>query len=887
MVWAAPLRANCRHGQGRLSMSKNALSAAVLGLKRTQLARIRFARHYSSDHAHHEARIENVRNIGIIAHVDAGKTTTTERMLYHSGRTRHIGNVDHGNTTTDFLPMERERGITIQSAAVTFQWPPKGLCPPDHEPKTINLIDTPGHQDFRYEVDRCLPILDGAVCILDSVKGVETHTERVWGSAQLSKIPRLLFVNKLDRDGASFRRSVLEVASRLRTWPLLCQIPWWNKDEFIGVIDVIHQHAFKFSSTGIMSVVTKQSLTNHNDALLEEMETARLRLIETLSENDDLIMEEFLEVEKDVPSSSIKAAIRRLIKDGEAKFTPVFAGASLRNIGVQPLLDAVVDYLPSPDERPPLQIIGGAAPTLPELLTKPSKKKRAVTQQPPIAALAHVFKVVDDPRRGMMSWVRIYHGSIGRMAHMWNSHVHAFERAQHLLHVSAKDHHEIPELPTGHIGALTGLKSARTGDTLVTFPGYHGNSAPESFQNLRIKALETPPAVAFIAIEPYTRTASEKIEEALSRLSREDPSIRWTKDEKTDHLILSGMGLLHLEIAQDRLLTHYKIDRESAMWGDIEVEYSECPLASSSPHRTVYDRSIRDKAGKAGCTVTIEPFQSSHETEEVEEGTVYDDKPRHHDGLLEFRTERDGNLIHITIPVDPKADLTALPFDPDLVRQQLFNGAIAGLARGPRRNAPVRRCQVHVTFDPATDFFGPVASTGGHITNAALFAVRGALKEAHGQGQVGILEPFSHVQIHCPEEAGHAIQHDLAAVRGGRVLQVRKPEDDDAAADFDTATTTTTQSPSNDDGETPASITIIDTSKVYSPPDPYESIQSLRGAKKAVVRMLSIVAEAPLKEMMKYDSHLRSMTGGRHTLQLDQGGFELVTGQREKALDVW
>ncbi|KAL2136727.1 hypothetical protein VTI74DRAFT_1768 [Chaetomium olivicolor] len=844
MLSSAPFRA-CRAGSSRLLPVRSSV-VAILVLKNAQLAQGRFARSYSSDHAHHEARTESIRNIGIIAHVDAGKTTTTERMLYHSGRTRHIGNVDHGNTTTDFLPMERERGITIQSAAVTFQWPPKALCPPGIEPKTINLIDTPGHQDFRYEVDRCLPILDGAVCILDSVKGVETHTERVWESAQLSKIPRLLFVNKLDRDGASFRRSVQEVTSRLRTWPLLCQIPWWQKDDFVGVIDVIHQHGFKFASAnGGMTVVSKDSLTKDNPALREEMERARLRLVETLSENDDEIMEEFLELEKDVPSGSIKRAIRRVILDGEAKFTPVFAGASLRNIGVQPLLDAVIDYLPSPADRPPLEIMGAKAQNLAQLLEQKVKKKGHHLSEPPIGALAHVFKVVDDPRRGMMSWLRVYHGSLSRSSHMWNSNVHNFEKSQHILHVSAKDHHEIQHLSTGHIGALTGLKSARTGDTIITFPGHQGSTAPEAFRNLRIKAPEIPPAVAFMAIEPYARTAADKLEDALNKLSREDPSIRWSKDEKTEQLIVSGMGLLHLEIAQDRLLTHYKIDRESAMWGDIEVEYSECLLAPTNAHRAVYDRSIRDKAGKAACTVTIEPLEACH-----------------HDSLLESAIERDGNIIHVAIPLPEDADVATLPFDPELVRQQLFNGAIAGLARGPRRSCAVRRCHVHIKFDPKTDFYG-VASTGGHITNAALFAVRNALKEAHTNGQVGILEPFTNFEIHCPEEAGHAIQHDIVAARGGHVLEVRKPEDEDMM--------------SQDDA--------IDVTKVYVPPDPYESIQSLKGPKKAVVRMLTIVGKAPLKEMMKYDSQLRSMTGGRHNLQLDQGGFELVTGARERALE--
>lgn len=740
--------------------------------------------------------------------------------------------------------MERERGITIQSAAITFNWPPRSMCSPDQEPKTINLIDTPGHQDFRYEVDRCLPVLDGAVCILDSVKGVETHTERVWQSAQLSRIPRLVYVNKLDRDGASFKRSVLEVAVRLRTLPLLCQIPWWNKDEFIGVVDVVNQVGMKFSSSGALSLVNAETIAKENPSLRAEMDKARQSLVETLSENDDSIMEEFLEREKDVAADSIKKAIRRLIMDGDAKFTPVFAGSSFRNIGVQPLLDGVVDYLPNPSDRPELQVIAGSKTmTLSELLKQQSGKKGHHSHQPPIVSLAHVFKVVDDPRRGMLSFARVYHGTLGRSSHMWNSHIHGYEKSMSILHVSANDYQEIQHLATGQIGALAGLKSARTGDTLITFPGHPGHTAPEAFRNVRVKALETPPAVAFIAIEPYSKTSSEKIEDALKRLSREDPSIRWSKDEKSQQLIVSGMGLLHLEVAKDRLMAHYKIDKDSAIWGDIEVEYSECPLASTKPHRNVFDRTLQDKTGKAACTASVDPLEAHH-----------------HETLLESSVERDGNIIHIAIPLPENADVERLPFDPELVRQQLLNGAIAGLARGPRRSAPVRKCHVDITFDPATDFFGK-DSTGGHITNAALHAVRGALKQAHESGNIGILEPFSVFQITCPEETSNAIQHDIVAARGGQVNEVIQPN-----AQF-----------SSEGG--------IDTSQLYLPPDPYDSVQSLRGPKKNVIRMLQIKGIAPLKEMMKYDSHLRSITGGRHSIQLDPGPFELVTGARERALE--
>ncbi|KAK3312414.1 P-loop containing nucleoside triphosphate hydrolase protein [Apodospora peruviana] len=770
-------------------------------------------------------------------------------MLYYSGRTRNIGNVDSGNTITDFLELERQRGITIQSAAITFHWPPQQALAPGEEPMTINLIDTPGHQDFRYEVDRCLPILDGAICILDSVKGVETHTERVWSSAHLSRIPRLIFVNKLDRDGASFKRSVQEVVMRLRTWPLVCQIPWWHgNDNFGGVVDVVNEVGLKFATNGAMTVVSKEHIPNE---LRQEMEKARTSLLETLSYQDDLLLDEYLNLQNDVPAASIKRAIRKLIMDGEARFSPVFAGASFRNIGVQPLLDAVVDYLPSPLDRPELQVTMDAkTDSLSHFLQKEVKKKGHHPNQPPIVALANVFKVVDDPKRGMMSYVRVYHGALSRSSHMWNSHIHGFEKPLNLLHVFANDHHDIQHLPTGHIGAMTGLKYARTGDTLVTFPGNHTQKVPEPLRNIRIKTLEIPPAVAFIAIDPFSPTANERLEAALKKLSREDPSIRWTKDEKTEQLIVSGMGLLHLEIAQHRLLTHYKIDKESALWGDIEVEYAETPVGPAGPLRFTFDRPLLDKAGKAACAVTVEPLEEHHRDQSLLDP----------DMSLESTIERDGNIIHISIPLPERANLNDLPFEPETLRQQLLNGAIAGLSRGPRRSSRVRNCYVSVTFNPQTDYFG-VASTGGHITNAAIGAVRAALKEVHGRGEMGVLEPFTNVTINCPEEASGAIQHDFTSARGGQVLETRKPDEDLYATAG------------------------IDVSTVYVPPDPYDSVQSLRDPKKSMVRMLDLIGKAPLKEMMKYDSQLRSMTGGRHELQLSPGNFELVVGPREKALD--
>lgn len=746
--------------------------------------------------------------------------------------------VDHGDTVTDFLPLEREKGITIQSAAITFTWPLKHELPAGTEPKTINLIDTPGHQDFRFEVDRCLPVLDGAICILDAVKGVEAHTERVWASAQVSKIPRIIYVNKLDRNGASFKRPVLDVASKLGAWPLICQIPWWNKEDFVGVIDVIDQVGLKWSSTGAMSKTSnlKKLLLQENPALWAEVEKARLRLVEALSERDDELMELFIEHEMDVPTASIKQSIRRLINDGNGTVVPIVAGASLRNMGVQPLLDAAVDYLPSPQERPEVQVRSGTERlSISEAIEAASKKSKPNHhKQQPLGALASVFKVVHDPRRGMLSYVRVYYGNLNKKDAMWNTNMHQFEKPLNMLQIAADKSLDIAHLPTGYIGALTGLKNARTGDTLMTFPSH---KAPEALRGLQIRPPEIPPAVAFVSMETYSLTETKNLEIALANISREDPSLRWTKDEKADQFILSGMGKLHLEIAQDRLKNHYKVVAE---FGEIAVDYKECILSPIGPHRVEYERTVANKPGKAACSATLEPIQA-HDRE----------------ALLESGIERDGNIIQISIPLPSNGE--ALRFEPDVVRQQLFNGAVAALARGPRRGFAVTNCHVTITYDYETDFFGPVS--GAHIVNATIHSVRDALKEAHAGKSIGLLEPFMKVRITVPEAAGGNIQHDISSARGGIVMEVK------------------------DSNEERQSDGGIDLSKVYVPPDPYESVQSLRDTQKGVGRMLDIVAKVPLKDTLHYDDHLRGMTGGRHSLQMELDTFERVTGPRERALD--
>ncbi|KAL0944347.1 translation elongation factor G [Colletotrichum truncatum] len=778
----------------------------------------------------HHSAIKDIRNIGIIAHVDAGKTTTTERMLYYSGVTRRVGDVDAGNTVTDFLELERERGITIQSAAITFNWPLPQDCQPGTNPKTINLIDTPGHQDFRFEVDRCLPVLDGAVCIIDSVKGVEAHTERVWASAHEHKIPRIVFVNKLDRDGASFRKSVLEIGSRLNGWPLVCQIPWWEGDQFVGVIDVIDRVGYRWKTekekTKYEFLELQEVLSGNS--LMEEIEVARERLVEGLADWDEAIMDLFADDPSKITSQLLKEGVRRVIRSGDGTVIPVLAGASFRHIGVEPLMDAIVDYLPSPDERPELEVrIGANKQELVKLLDSHSSKKASHGR---VAAVASVFKVFNHPKEGVLSFVRVYHGELHRNSSTWNTHTQLSEKPFGLLQISAEKTEDVQHLATGQIGAIKGLKKARTGDTLLTSAGQKG--VPDSLKHVQIRPPEIPPAVAFLAIDPQGNTAAKELEIALENASREDPSLRWSRDEKTEQFILQGMGKLHLDIAVYNLKQNSKVQAD---FGPIEVDYKECLTAPFGPHHVIFDRVVASKSGKVSCSAMLEPLEEHHRQ-----------------AALEPSVERDGNIIHIIINLPEDGSLPG--FDPEEARQQLLNGVVAAVARGPRRGSPVQGCHITITVD-ASEAENP---SGGHFTGAAHRAVREALREAHTARQaVGVLEPVMLVNISCPEAAAGMVQHDISSGAGGHVLEVN-----DKSAE---------------------SSSRIDVSSIYAPPDPYESVASLRG-KKSTARTVEIVAKVPFKEVLDFDEHLRGKTGGRHSMTMAFDSFDRVVGTREKAL---
>ncbi|KAK2591988.1 Ribosome-releasing factor 2, mitochondrial [Conoideocrella luteorostrata] len=817
----------------RINPAPSSLSRSLRHVSASKLAP------YSRESLHSKAveqkiaEAGNIRNIGIIAHVDAGKTTTTERMLYYSGVTQRVGDVDAGNTVTDFLELERERGITIQSAAITFNWPSPPNCAPGTHPKTVNLIDTPGHQDFRFEVDRCLPILDGAVCIIDSVKGVEAHTERVWSSAQDFKIPRIVYCNKLDREGASFKKAVLEVGTRLKGWPLVCQIPWWEKDQFVGVIDIIEGVAYRWKSEREKirygPEELKKKLAESNPELLAEVEIARQRLVEGLADFDEAIMDEFLADNPEIPNSAIKQAIRRTILGGDGRVIPVFAGSSFRHIGVEPLMDAITDYLPSPAERPDAEVRIGSS-KLPLQAALDAKGKKGGSN---VASVASVFKVFNHPKEGVISFVRVYHGTLTRNASSFNTNVHAQERPMGILQISASKTQDVQELSVGQIGALRGLKKARSGDTLITTT--NGKPVAEYLRHAQIRPPEIPPPVAFLQVEPYGNVAAQDLQVALENASREDPSLRWSRNSRTDQFTIQGMGKLHLDVSLYNMRQKHKIDAE---FGQIEVDYKESVTQPTKPQYTVFDRPVASKPGKAACTVALEPIDADN-----------------CDSLSGSGTEIDGNIYEIVIP--ESARLSDAAFDIEEARHQLLNGAIAGLARGPRRASPIHSCRVKITLDTSEEGFE--TPSGGHFSGVARTAVQNSLRDAFDRQQIGVLEPIMLTHITCPEVTAGIVQHDITAGAGGQVLEVK-----DRSAES-------------------SSDELIDASRIYAPPDPYDSVTSLRG-KKSTDRMVEIVAKVPYKEMLDYDDHLRSKTAGRHSMTMSFDSFARVVGHREKGL---
>jgi elongation factor G len=478
--------------------------------------------------------ISRYRNIGIMAHIDAGKTTTTERVLYYTGKSHKIGEVHDGAATMDWMEQEQERGITITSAATTAFWK-------DHR---INIIDTPGHVDFTIEVERSLRVLDGAVCVFDSVAGVEPQSETVWRQADKYDVPRMCFVNKMDRTGADFYRCVDMMKSRLGATPLVIQLPLGAESDFLGLIDLIEMKQLRWKDESLGAEFVVEDI---NDALLEDAKKWREQMIEIAVEQDDAAMESYLEGdEPDIET------LKKCIRKGtlSSSFVPVLCGSAFKNKGVQPMLDAVIDFLPSPEDLPPVK---GINPS------DDSEMNRELNDEVPFSALA--FKIMNDPFVGSLTFCRVYSGVVEAGTTVFNTVKENKERIGRMLLMHANHREDVKEARSGDIIAIAGLKNVTTGDTLC-----------ESSNPIILERMEFPDPVIEVAVEPKTKADQEKMGVALGRLAAEDPSFRVTTDHDSGQTIIKGMGELHLDILVDRMKREFKVE---ANVGAPQVAYRE------------------------------------------------------------------------------------------------------------------------------------------------------------------------------------------------------------------------------------------------------------------------------------------------------------------------
>jgi elongation factor G len=527
--------------------------------------------------------LDHIRNIGIMAHIDAGKTTTTERILYYTGRTYKLGEVHDGTATMDWMEQEQERGITITSAATTAFWPRRG------ETYRINIIDTPGHVDFTVEVERSLRVLDGAITVLDAVGGVEPQTETVWRQADRYGVPRIVFVNKMDRVGADFDRCLKMVRERLGAKAVPIQLPLGSGELFTGLIDLVQQVEIIYDDETLGKKYVESPVP---EALQEKVAQMRHELIETVVEHDDALLHKYLEGGV-LTEDELRHAIRQATISGHV--VPVLCGAAFKNKGVQRLLDAVIDFLPAPVDVPPIQ---GHQPH-----HDATHSERAPTDEAPFAALA--FKIATDPYVGKLTFFRVYSGVLNAGSYVYNSSKDRKERVGRLLQMHANKREEIEEVRAGDIAAAIGLKETKTGDTLCS-----------EDDPIILEAMRFPNPVISVAIEPKTKADQDKLSIALQKLSEEDPTFRVHTDPETSQTIISGMGELHLEIIVDRMKREFKVE---ANVGRPQVAYRETIRKRVEDVEGKFIRQTGGRGQYGHVVINMEPG-------EVGTGFVFEDK---------------------------------------------------------------------------------------------------------------------------------------------------------------------------------------------------------------------------------------------------------------------
>ena len=636
--------------------------------------------------------LNKVRNIGIMAHIDAGKTTTTERVLYYTGINYKIGEVHDGGATMDYMELEQERGITITSAATTCEW---SGSQGQYDAHVVNIIDTPGHVDFTIEVERSLRVLDGAVAVFDAVNGVEPQSETVWRQATKFSVPRICFINKMDKIGANYKHAVSTIVDRLGANAIPVQLPIGFGGDLEGCIDLVTQKAIVYAGEDLGASFEFVEIPEN---LKEEAATARETMIEALAEYDEDLMNKYLEGEE-VPEAQIKAAIRKGTLSCE--FFPVFAGSAFKNKGVQPLLDAVIDYLPSPLDVPALM----ASPV-------DAKEEEVGTiemkadKDAPFSALA--FKIITDPYVGVLTFFRVYSGTLEAGSAVYNSTRGTKERVGRILKIHADKREDVKTISAGHIAAAVGLKDVITGDTLCI-----------EKEAVVLETINAPEPVINIAIEPKTKADEEKMGLALMKLVKEDPSLRLKSDQETGQTILAGMGELHLEIIQQRLTREFKVETVS---GKPQVAYREA-IMGSAKHSMKYAKQSGGRGQFAEVYINIEP---------QERGAGF-----------EFIDEIKGGVI-------PKEFINPIKVG---IEEAMQGGVLAGYPM----------IDVKVTLYDGS--FHEVDSS------EMAFRICGSIcfKEACRMAKIEMLEPVMSVEVICPDDFVSNIVGDLNR-RRARIL---------------------------------------------------------------------------------------------------------------------
>ncbi len=645
-----------------------------------------------------------IRNIGIMAHIDAGKTTTTERILYYTGRSYKIGEVHDGAAVMDWMVQEQERGITITSAATYAVW----------DGHNINIIDTPGHVDFTVEVERSLRVLDGAVAVFDAVSGVEPQSETVWRQADKYGVPRLCFINKMDRVGADYHAAVASIEERLGAAPLPLQIPVGSERDFRGVVDLIDMKA-RVWDVDVDELGTKWSDIDVPDEIAEEAEQQRLQLLERVAETDETLLEKYLG-DEELSREDLVAAIRTGTLKGD--FTPVLCGSAFKNKGVQLLLDAVVAFLPSPEDVPPVQGV--------DIKTGEPMERKA-NEDEPFSALA--FKIQTDPYVGRLTYFRVYSGTVDQGQQIINPTKDKKERFGRLLRMHANHREDVETAFCGDILAAVGLKHTSTGDTLCD-PG----------SPVLLETMDFPAPVIHIAIEPKTKADQQKLGESLQKLSEEDPTFTVHTDDETGQTIIGGMGELHLEVLVDRLLREFKVD---ANVGRPQVAYRETIKRPVVDHLLRFKRQTGGSGQFAEVEITLEPTgELADEPREVldEEGT-----PTGETGGYEFVNKVTGGAI-------PKDFIPSVDAG---IREAMGGGVLAGY--------------------PLVDIRAVLTDGSYHEVDSSemSFKIAGsmALKEAARKAGVVLLEPIMDVEVVTPEDYMGDVIGDLSG-RRGRVGQM-------------------------------------------------------------------------------------------------------------------